>query len=124
MEIPVIDRSLISIITIIDPSTGDKKFYTALWDTGAQETAITEKVAEEMRLILTDNTIKISGLDDSRSHRNRCYAGINVGVGSSKRIQPIVIPTRSDSVFDVLVGMDVIETLSSFSISNRILTIE
>jgi predicted aspartyl protease len=124
MEIPVINRSIISNVTIIHPSTGEKKLYPALWDTGAQETAITEKVVKDMGLYHTGQSIQIEGINDSRNHMKRCYAGINVGVGSSKRLQPIIIQNRCDDAFDVVIGMDIIENLSLFSISSNALLIE
>jgi predicted aspartyl protease len=124
MEIPVIHRTMLSKVAIIHPSTGSRREYIGLWDTGAQETAITERVVAELGLSATGNSIIVGGIDDVGNHRNRHFAGINIGVGKSKRIQPIVIQNRFDQAFDVVIGMDIIETLSFFKISDGILTIE
>lgn len=124
MDIQVINRTILSKIAVIHPSTGTIREYIGLWDTGAQETAITERVVAELGLSATGNSIRVGGIDDVSNHRNRHFAGINIGVGKSKRIQPIVIQNRFDSAFDVVIGMDIIETLSLFRIGNGILTIE
>jgi predicted aspartyl protease len=80
-------------------------------------------VIQEMDLRSTGKTIQIGGIDDGRNLKNRYHAVINIGVGAIKKVQPIIIQNRSDNLFDVLIGMDIIETLSMFSIANGLLRI-
>jgi predicted aspartyl protease len=87
-------------------SPNDIRKYKALWDTGATETLISNKVITELGLEKTDE-VEVSTINGTmQSKRYRC--GILLEYHSkSINIQPAEFSHRKEC--DVIVGMDIIQ---------------
>lgn len=85
--------------------------YTALWDTGASESAVSERVVSEMQM-------KSVGADIINTAGGRCLCNkYNVNmVLETINLRNFIIYGFTDLKFDVLIGMDIIEN-GDFTIS-------
>jgi hypothetical protein len=88
--------------------------YRAIWDTGATRTVITEKVAQDLRLMITGYSKigTVGGIIDATEHR------IDIWLPNRLRVEevPVLKGCISDK-FDVLIGMDII-TMGDFAFTN------
>lgn len=98
----------------LEPNTVVKT-YNAIWDTGATNTVITQRVASELKFVPSGKTMS-NGIHGPQSV-NTYFIGIRlpneVGIKSLK----VTECNSLNGPFDVLIGMDVI-SLGDFSISN------
>ena len=92
----------------------NKRHFKALWDTGATNSMITERVVKECNLIPTGMTI-VNGINGS--HQTNTYI---VGIILSGLVYfPAVRVTKGNfSGADVLIGMDIIGS-GDFAVTNK-----
>lgn len=113
---------LISDVWVSEPNDKDyevqklaKSNYKAIWDTGATNTVITQKVVQELNLIPTGavDVVNTSGTVRQSSYLINLYLPNNLYI-------PYLTVTKCNALsggFDVLIGMDVINN-GDFHISN------
>lgn len=90
-----------------------KDRYTAIWDTGATNTVISEKLAEELHLtsIGKANVSTAGGLIEVNNYI------IDLKLPNNLRIKNVMVTSGKLSDTDFLIGMDII-TLGDFSVTN------
>ena len=90
-----------------------KDRYIAIWDTGATNTVISEKLAKELHLtsIGKANVSTAGGLIEVDKYI------IDLKLPNSLRIQNVMVTSGKLSDTDFLIGMDII-TLGDFSVTN------
>ena len=87
-------------------SSDDIRSYKALWDTGATETLISNKVISELNLDQTGE-VEVSTINGKiKSKRYGCGLLLN-NHSKSINIQPAQFPNRKEC--DVIIGMDIIQ---------------
>ena len=106
----------IAMPSVIDNSR-DKKFHSfkALWDTGATNSVITKKAVDTLNLQPT-------GIAETHGVHGRSKVNtyvVDIGLPNRVCIQDVVVSEGIfiDGVFDVLIGMDIIQA-GDFAIAN------
>ncbi|MDR3208946.1 MAG: retroviral-like aspartic protease family protein [Rickettsiales bacterium] len=92
-----------------------KKEYAAQWDTGAQKTSITNKVARELNLKIVIY-FNVRGVNDLVPKRVPGYV-IDLELPGGDIIRKLTVPEGNDNGWDVLIGMDVIQQ-GDFAVTN------
>lgn len=103
----------ISVASITSPKV-DFKEYTAIWDTGATNSVITKKIAEELGLkpIGMTQSHTAGGLRDCNLYM------IDVMLPNGIQISTVQVTEAPLVGFDVLIGMDIIG-LGDFAVSTH-----
>ena len=108
-------RALTSEIQVFIPNTDQSTTITAIWDTGATQTCITQKVVDELGLKPTGIGIVHTAGGEMQVNKYM----VTVGLPPNLTIEGVEVPvvTLPDNK-DALIGMDII-TLGDFSITNK-----
>ena len=111
----LITECAIALPFALDQNLG-KKFhpFKALWDTGATNSVITQKIVTELQLIPT-------GLAETQGVHGKSKVNtyiVDIGLPSSVCFQNVVVSEGvSFNNFDLLIGMDIIQA-GDFAIAN------
>ena len=105
-----------------DPTTGSpepvKKPYTAIWDTGATNTAISRKVVQELNLQTSGRAqVQAIGAGDQVHEYETDTYFVNLYLPNNVAIIGIRVSEGAIGGGDILIGMDVI-TNGDFAITN------
>jgi predicted aspartyl protease len=108
-------RALTSEIQIFIPNTDQSTTITAIWDTGATQTCITQKVVDELGLKPTGIGVVHTAGGEMQVNKYM----VTVGLPPNLTIEGVEVPvvTLPDNK-DALIGMDII-TLGDFSVTNK-----
>ncbi len=86
-----------------------KEEFTAIWDTGATHSAITQKVVERCGLQPTGRIqIRHAGIEEKPDETDTYL--VNLGLPNNVIIESITVSRGGFSGGDVLIGMDIINT--------------
>jgi hypothetical protein len=96
-----------------DPAPEIKK-YTAVWDTGAMSTVITQKIVDDLKLKQID---MVPASSATTSGTAPVYL-VNLMLPSNVTITGVRVIQMNVQGSDILIGMDII-TLGDFSITNH-----
>ncbi len=102
--------------TLTGTFDSNKKFETftrAIWDTGATGTVITKKVIDALNLVPTGITI-VNGVGGQ--HQAKTYV-VDILLPNKVLVPNVNVLEGSGESFDVLIGMDIIQT-GDMAISN------
>ncbi|WP_295051704.1 aspartyl protease family protein [uncultured Fibrobacter sp.] len=110
---PGIVNKLKCWVGIKDPSMSKGDVFVALWDTGATNSAVTEKVAKALGLVPAGKT-KVHGVN-GLSEAN--FYVVEIILPGNMHFVRNVTECKSAGDWDVLVGMDIM-SFGDFSVSN------
>ena len=96
-------------------SAGEYYCESALWDTGASVTLVSERVAAELGLVKTGTTL-VSGFDGVRKRANTYR--IDLRFSDDMRLDFVEAVETPSPFFDMLIGMDVI-CQGNFHLDNK-----
>lgn len=106
--ISVTYKSIVKIlampVTVINPITKKNKKYESQWDTGCEQTVISERVADELGIPL-DGIMLLGGVGGYISARK---ADVNLTFLEGVSISIVVCVAPMKGKVDVVIGMDII----------------
>ncbi|MDR1101684.1 MAG: retroviral-like aspartic protease family protein [Clostridiales bacterium] len=106
-------KSKVSISSCFSGKDNASKEKEALWDTGANRSVITEKLAGELQLVPIS---QINVNTPSGSHKANIYQ-VDVLLPNNVAISKLEVCSGHSNQWDMLIGMDII-TMGDFAVSN------
>jgi predicted aspartyl protease len=106
-KIKIVDRRLVMDVKIYDTSLNSSKIYNALIDTGSQETLISNKVVNDLKLISNGKTVSINNTNSSLLYD--CVLNFT----TSSKAYPIECAIHNISKYDIIIGVNILELVET-----------
>ncbi|WP_222166294.1 pepsin/retropepsin-like aspartic protease family protein [Edaphocola aurantiacus] len=122
------DRKIISQVYITNPNKEENSFeISALWDTGAVESTISQRAINSLELEISADlppVIQVNAHGDEVQANRHSTCVIGITQNGQFSMEGLTTMGSERNGCDIIIGMDIISQLNSFTISGNEVTID